>query len=177
MLTLILRERLHSQCIVADQHLRRHPWARRRHVPPALWRSARVVGIWIGRSWHASADSDIDVLLVVDPLPDGRTARMAEFAQIERLLAGTLVEARTRGVNTSLSPVLKTPAELAHGSPLFLDMIDDARLLIDPAGVLARALDVLRARPAALGARRIWRGNAWYWHLKPDYRPGDVFDL
>ena len=102
---------------------------------------------------------------------------MAEFAQIERLLAGTLVEARTRGVNTSLSPVLKTPAELAHGSPLFLDMIDDARLLIDPAGVLARALDVLRARPAALGARRIWRGNAWYWHLKPDYRPGDVFDL
>ena len=24
-------------------------------------------------------------------------------------------------------------------------------------------------------ARRL--GNAWYWDLKPDYKPGDVFDL
>jgi hypothetical protein len=122
-------------------------------------------------------DSDIDVLLVVDPLPDGRTARMAEFAEIERSLAGTLVDARTRGVNTSLSPVLKTPAELAHGSPLLLDMIDDARLLIDTGSVPARALDTLRARLAALGARHIWRGNAWYWDLKPDLKPGEVFTL
>jgi hypothetical protein len=28
-----------------------------------------------------------------------------------------------------------------------------------------------------LGARRIWRGNAWFWDLKPDYRPGEVFEL
>jgi hypothetical protein len=27
------------------------------------------------------------------------------------------------------------------------------------------------------GARRIWCGNAWYWDLKPDYRPGEVFEL
>ena len=38
-------------------------------------------------------------------------------------MAGPLVEARQRGVNTSLSPLLKTPTELAHGSPLRLDMI------------------------------------------------------
>jgi hypothetical protein len=30
---------------------------------------------------------------------------------------------------------------------------------------------------AHLGARRVWLGNAWYWDLKPDYRPGDVFEL
>jgi hypothetical protein len=24
---------------------------------------------------------------------------------------------------------------------------------------------------------RIWRGNAWLWDLKPDYQPGDVFEL
>jgi hypothetical protein len=35
----------------------------------------------------------------------------------------------------------------------------------------------LRERLATLGARRVWRGNAWFWDLKPDYQPGDVFEL
>jgi predicted nucleotidyltransferase len=123
------------------------------------------------------ADSDVDLLLIVESLPDGRTARMAEFAPVELALARALADARAQGVETRVSPVLKTPAELAHGSPLMLDMVDDARLIVDRDGVLARALEALRARLAARGARRIWRGNAWYWDLKPDYRPGEVFDL
>lgn len=122
-------------------------------------------------------DSDLDLLVVVDPLPDGRMARMAEFGKIELSLAAALRDARDKGVSTSLSPVLKTPSEIAHGSPLLLDMTDDARILVDAEGFLARSLDGLRIRLAALGARRIWRGNAWYWDLKPDYRPGEVFDL
>jgi hypothetical protein len=56
-------------------------------------------------------------------------------------------------------------------------MTEDARVLYDPAGVLAAALVALRGRLAILGARRIWRGNAWFWDLKPDYRLGDVFEL
>jgi predicted nucleotidyltransferase len=122
-------------------------------------------------------DSDLDLLLVVDPLADGRLARIDEFAAVERALAPTLAEARRAGVNTELSPIFRTPVELAAGGPLLLDMTEDARLLHDPQGVLARGLDVVRDRLAALGARRIRRGNAWYWDLKPDYRPGDVFSL
>jgi predicted nucleotidyltransferase len=122
-------------------------------------------------------NSDIDLLLVVDPLADGRMPRVEEFGAVERMLAGVLDDARRRNVATELSPVFRTPAELADGSPLLLDMIEDARLLYDRAGVLAGALEALGRRLAALGARRIWRGNAWYWDLKPDYRPGDVFSL
>jgi hypothetical protein len=76
-----------------------------------------------------------------------------------------------------LSPVFKTPAEVELGSPLFLDMVQDARILHDPDGLLAARLDRLRARLAELGARRIWRGNAWYWDLKPDLKPGEVITL
>jgi hypothetical protein len=43
--------------------------------------------------------------------------------------------------------------------------------------VLAARLQALRERLAEPGARRIWRGKAWYWDLKPDYRLGDVFLL
>ena len=56
-------------------------------------------------------------------------------------------------------------------------MVDDARVLYDPEGFLVRYFDRLRARLRELGARRIRRGNAWYWELKPDLKPGEVFTL
>lgn len=122
-------------------------------------------------------DSDIDLLIVAEPLPDGRTARVDEFSLVETGLRHALQEAANAGVTTSLSPVFKRPQELAARSLLMLDWTEDARMLHDPDGVLAQALDRLRARLTALGARRLWRGNAWYWDLKPDYRPGDIFEL
>ena len=39
-----------------------------------------------------------------------------------------------------------------------------------------KASDVTRSLEK-LGARRIWRGEAWMWDLKPDYKVGEVFEL
>jgi predicted nucleotidyltransferase len=122
-------------------------------------------------------DSDVDVLVVARDLPDGRFSRVAEFERVEARLETALREVHPDGVPVWLSPVFKTPAEVSQGSPLFLDMVDDARLLFDRDGFLARELARLRARLQALGARRRWLGNAWYWELKPDLRPGEVIDL
>ena len=122
-------------------------------------------------------DSDIDLLIVADDLPRGRVARVGDFARIEADMGSALRRVRSAGVITALSPVLKTPAEVAQGSPLFLDMLEDAKLLVDRDAFLEHAFEAFRARLARLGARRIWRGNAWFWDLKPDYKPGEVFDL
>ena len=130
----------------------------------------------VGRG-TARPTSDIDLLIVADPLPEGRLQRVHDFEAVERALAAHLREAREQGVATELSPVFRTPQEIAAGSPLLLDMTDDARVLFDRDEFLARSLDALRARLSALGARRVWRGNAWFWDLKPDYRPGEVFEL
>jgi predicted nucleotidyltransferase len=46
------------------------------------------------------ADSDLDLLLVVDSLPDGRIPRMTEFQSVERTLAPALAAARDQGVST-----------------------------------------------------------------------------
>ena len=80
-------------------------------------------------------------------------------------------------MHPSLSPIFKTPAEVTAGSPLFLDMTDDARILYDRDAFLASAFSDFSARLARLGARRIWRDNTWYWDLKPDYKPGEVFEI
>lgn len=122
-------------------------------------------------------DSDIDVLVIADHLPRGRVSRVSEFAAVEARLAPQMVLARQAALTPEWSPVIKTPDEVEIGSLLFLDMIEDARLLVDRGDFLRSALDRFASRLAALGARRKWRGSAWYWDLKPDYRPGEVFEL
>jgi predicted nucleotidyltransferase len=122
-------------------------------------------------------DSDIDLLLVVNGLPRGRMPRVATFDPVESRLRPLLAAAATDGIHTTLSPVFKTPEELAYGSPLFLDMTEDVLILHDPDGALERYLDGLRARLRALGARRIAKGGGYYWLLKPDLKPGEDFTL
>ena len=122
-------------------------------------------------------DSDVDLLIVAAGLPEGRFARVDEFHAVEEALAPGLAAAHAAGLHPELSPIFKTPAELARGTPLLLDMTEDARILHDPDRCLAEVLDRLRARLRELGSRRVWRGDAWYWDLKPDYRWGDVIEL
>jgi hypothetical protein len=122
-------------------------------------------------------DSDVDLLLVVRGLPRGRFNRVDEFLPVEARLEAALKGDTPEHPEIALSPVFKTPEEVEAGSPLFLDMVEDARILHDPEGFLAGYLARLRARLRALGARRIRRGNAWYWELKPDLKPGEVFTL
>lgn len=122
-------------------------------------------------------DSDVDLLIVARDLPAGRFARVGEFERAETRLDRALREVHPENTPVMLAPIFKTPAEVERGSPLFLDMVEDARILYDPDGFLAGYLARLRARLQALGARRIWRGNAWYWDLKPDLQPGEVFTL
>jgi predicted nucleotidyltransferase len=146
----------------------------RRNYGPRLV-SVAVFGS-VGRGTQR-ADSDVDLLLVVRDLPRGRFARVDEFLPVEQRLERSLAAVEPDAEPIVLSPVFKTPEEAEAGSPLFLDMVEDARILHDPDGFLARRLERLRSRLQELGARRIRFGNAWYWELKPDLRPGEVFSL
>ncbi len=122
-------------------------------------------------------DSDLDVLIVADQLPRGRMKRVEEFSVVENRIEPFLKSLQKAGIAADLSPVFKSPEEAERGSPLFLDMAEDARILVDRNGFFAAVLKRLRGRLEQLGARRIWVGNAWYWDLKPDYKPGECFEL
>jgi len=121
--------------------------------------------------------SDIDVLLVVDPLPDGRMRRVDEFSTVETKLRDDLAGAQQKGVHAELSPVFKTPDEVHRGSLLFLDMLEDGRILFDKDRFLRTYFDSWAGKLKSLGAHRVHRGDSWYWVLKEPYLPGEVIEL
>ena len=123
-------------------------------------------------------DSDLDLLIIAEGLPQGRMRRIREFEPVEEKIEPFLkFLQQNKGINTYLSAIIKSPEEARGGSPLFLDMVEDAKILFDKDGFFEGILEKLKNRLRELGARRIWRGNAWYWDLKPDYKPGDVIEL
>src|SRR2546427_11307420 len=66
----------------------------------------------------ARPDSDLDLFLVVEGLPEGRRARLASLDPVGRSLAGEIAALAEHGITGELSPVLRTPADLAIANPL-----------------------------------------------------------
>ena len=122
-------------------------------------------------------DSDIDLLVVASPLPKGRMPRVEDFAPVEKILDPLVKSQQTVGVMTRLSPLFKTPEEIVAGSPILLDMTQDAHILYDANDFFVLQMRDLEARLRRLGARRVFQGSAWWWDLKPDFKPGDMVTL
>ncbi|MYD71391.1 MAG: nucleotidyltransferase domain-containing protein [Acidobacteria bacterium] len=124
-----------------------------------------------------TADSDVDLLVVADGLPEGSLPKRRDFDVVEDAVAPQIDALWKAGRHVRLSPILKTRAVLEYGTPLLLDMTEDARILYERDGYLTHVLECFRRTLRDLGARRIWRDELWYWDLKPDYRWGDVIEL
>jgi predicted nucleotidyltransferase len=143
--------------------------------------SERLVALAIFGSWArgaATPASDLDLLVVAEPLPPSRMKRVREF----RPVADATRAVRSRvwsaeGPEIELAPVFKTPHELAAGSPLYLDMTLWRVVLADRDDMLETFLKGLSGRMQALGSRRVpFKGGA-FWDYKPDFRPGEVVEL
>ncbi len=107
-------------------------------------------------------DSDLDLLIIAKDLPDGRIKRIREFESVEKRVEPFLKSLQRERINTSPSAIIKSPEEAKKGSPLFLDMVQDSRILFEGERFFSGILKKLKNRLRVLGAKRIWRGNAWY---------------
>ncbi len=126
---------------------------------------------------EASSHSDIDLLVIASGLPESRLARQLCLERADDLLEPRLQALRRQGTLTGFSPLLKTPQEAARVTPLYFDLLQDALILYDREGFFSTVLERLRESFLRLGARRVKRGKIRYWELKPDYTPGEVFEL
>lgn len=123
-------------------------------------------------------DSDIDILIVAEELPRGRIKRASEFdLNIECKLTKEIKNLYSEGIYPRHSPVIKSPDEVLKGSPLFLDMTENIKILIDRDNFFQEYLECLRGRLKELGSRKVFFKGGYYWELKPDYRYGDTIEL
>lgn len=119
-------------------------------------------------------ESDIDLLLVVKGLPDGRYRRVMDFQKnIEDRMDQTFLNLFRRGIYAALSPVFKTPEEVKQGSPLFIEMTDGSQVLFDRDNFFASYLDGLRERLREMGAKKVPFKGGYYWVLKPGMKLGE----
>ena len=126
---------------------------------------------------EATANSDIDLFVACEALPEGRFARLRLLDVAERRVAADIAALRARGIETRLSVIVRTRTEAQRTVPLYLDMVEDALLLYDRDGFFAGVLARLRERLTELGAERRQRGRVRYWILKRDFTPGEVIEL
>jgi predicted nucleotidyltransferase len=126
---------------------------------------------------EATADSDIDLFIVCEELPEGRFARLRLLDDADRRFEGDLAHLRSQGIDTRLARLIRSRHEAGWVVPLYLDMVEDARLLYDKGGFFASVLTGLADSLTRLGAERRMRGRVRYWVLKRDFVPGEVFEL
>jgi predicted nucleotidyltransferase len=122
---------------------------------------------------EARPTSDIDVLLVAEGLPRSQSDRRQPF-----LDAWEAVRTARELPHVEWNLIVKTRDEATYHSPLYLDMVEDAILILDRGRFFEGVLAAMRERMRELGSRRIHLPDgSWYWDLKPDFRWGDVVEI
>jgi hypothetical protein len=132
----------------------------------------------VARGDFSPDESDLDFLVVFERLPDSPEGQVRLSQRISRPVQEALGCLKSGGPHITFSEILKTRIRAAYHTPLYLDMVEDAKILYDKGGFFKGVLDLIRARMRELGSVRKWLPDGrWYWDLKPDYKFGEVFEI
>jgi len=126
---------------------------------------------------EASHTSDIDLLIIAEGLPKGQFARKKRLIRADEKISPALQALSADGIDASFTRILKTPKEASRIVPLYLDLVEDAVLLLDRQDFFKNILSQVRDSLKRLGARRISSGRIRYWDLKPDIESGERFGI
>ncbi|HYK93667.1 MAG TPA: nucleotidyltransferase domain-containing protein [Thermoplasmata archaeon] len=124
-------------------------------------------------------DSDVDLLLVVDPLPASLMSRIAEISPVA-IECRRLLPPGGSGSKATHSPqfVVLSQAELDGEPSLLLDLTEDAVIFYDAESTLGRVLGRLRGKLKSHGSQRVRPiGESPYWILHPGAAPGEIGEL
>jgi predicted nucleotidyltransferase len=125
----------------------------------------------------ARPDSDVDVLIIYQGQRQAVERVVIQF--LGELESGSEYQALARqGIRAEIYPIFINCEDLADTRWILLDIADHGIMLYDPDLILTHKLERLRQRLEELGSRKVvLEDGAWYWVLKPDWKPGEVIEL
>lgn len=128
---------------------------------------------------EAKPDSDIDILVVAEDLPEDIGMRIKETNYIHEYLKKSEAYNLLRKSNIGglISDIFFTPEEIKRHPPILLDIIDDGIILYDKNSFLSNELKILKDRLNTQKARKITTEKGHFWILKQDVRFGEVVEL
>jgi predicted nucleotidyltransferase len=127
----------------------------------------------------AEMESDVDVLVVADGLPERYSERLV---LIRKVLSG-VESIRMRmwekdGVYPLIDVIALTPQEASINHPFYLDMAGEAVVIFDRGDFMKNKLEVLERKLCEIGARKVVLPNgSWFWDLKSEISKGEVVEL
>ncbi|MDI6890883.1 MAG: nucleotidyltransferase domain-containing protein [Thermodesulfovibrionales bacterium] len=127
----------------------------------------------------ARPSSDVDLLLIVRETYTEYWKRLQPLLPILRHLRkeSCWKKLEDKGLSPFLSLLVFSLEEAKENRYLYLDMVDEAYILVDREDFFQRKLGEIRQRLQELGAKKVRRNGDWYWDLKPDLKPEEVVIL
>lgn len=129
---------------------------------------------------QARPESDVDLLILLENPPENYHRRIEMLLDLESQLARGEEYRRIcdLGVEPYFAYIVLSMEEAGENRYLYLDMVEDGVILHDRNDFFARKLKEMRKRLKELGSKRVRLDDGtWYWDLKPDLKPGEVFSL
>ena len=127
--------------------------------------------------FEAKCSSDVDVLLVLEEVPDNRFELHKKLDEVEVRLKPLYKELGSMGYTPVLSPIVLDRKIAATFRPIYLDIVEDGVIIYDKGGFFSATLRKLKVKLDELCAKRVRVGKKWVWILKRDYRFGEVIEI
>jgi len=128
---------------------------------------------------RARAESDVDLLVVSEELPEKYSDRLRLWRRIVASLESERLRLwREKKLYPLIDPILLTPSEAERTQLFYLDLLDNAVIVYDRDGFMCRILERLRAKLKVLGAMRVeLPDKSWYWVIKPSASFGEAIEV
>ena len=118
----------------------------------------------------AGPESDIDLLIILREAPDSYYERLAPFLKMLLNIRKQpeWLRFQMRDLNPYLSLLILSEEEANRPQPIFLDMIEEGRVLVDRDGFVRAQLSELAEQLRVTGAKKVYLEDGhWFWDLKP----------
>ena len=127
---------------------------------------------------EAGEGSDIDILIVAEKFGTG--GRFDVFNTIEKDLKSSddYRELKENKLGTLISPVPLIPSEIENNPSILLDIVTDGIIMYDTDDFIENKMKNLRKKLKKMGSKKIYIDDKrYYWDLKPDLKPDEVFEI